>query len=143
MVDLARWLGQQLDEDERIARGAGGATWLEFSEGGWVYAAPAPMTEWKGPGDDGHHVASVRLASERAHIAEHDPARVLREIDAKRRVVEEYKAAAAEYAADGLAYDHESEVGRARTATLERMLRLLALPYVDREGYRPEWAPTD
>lgn len=144
MVDLVQWLTACLDADAVKAQAAIDAEFITCGQ--WLA---------RGPYGDGDRYGNIQselneqiiehdlLWPQAVHIVAWDPARVLREIDAKRRVVEEYKAAAAEYAADGLAYDHESEVGRARTATLKRTLRLLALPYVDREGYRTEWAPTD
>ncbi|MFE2712261.1 DUF6221 family protein [Streptomyces mirabilis] len=124
MDELVRWLGEQLDEDERIARSAGGVVYLGWAEGGWV-EAEIPKTEWKGPGDDGRHVGSVRRAEDRAHIARHDPARVLREIEAKRRIVDRY----------AWLREHGDTGGTAW------VLPLLALPYADRPGYREEWRP--
>jgi hypothetical protein len=104
--DLVRWLGAQLDEDGRIARACPG-------DGEWE----ARHIKVYGPD----------LSAEvRAHMAVHDPARVLREIDAKRRVIAE----AAEY-----------EPGISGYAEMWTVLRLLALPYADRPGYREEWAP--
>jgi hypothetical protein len=65
-----------------------------------------------------------------AHIIRHDPVRVLAEVDAKRRIL------------DGLAGAldrHADYITGAFTA--EDVLHLLALPYRDHPGYRPEWAP--
>lgn len=70
MDELVRWLGVQLDEDERIARACSG------------------NGEW-----EAEHIAiyGPNLGVEvRAHMAAHDPARVLREINAKRRIVAAY-----------------------------------------------------
>jgi hypothetical protein len=130
--DLVQWFGQQLDEDERIARRAGGMAWLEWADGGWVETAHVSKTEWKGPGDDGRHVASVRVAEDRAHIVRHDPARVLREIDAKRKIIAEHDVYSRPLGErmDCQSYDFPCTT-----------LRLLALPYADRPGYREEWRP--
>ncbi|MGW4493798.1 DUF6221 family protein [Streptomyces sp. NPDC004376] len=124
MDDLVQWLTTQLDEDERIARESGGAAWEELPVTGWVHTSPLPATEWQPPGYD-HHVASVPLPADRVHIVAHDPARVLRETDAKRRIVERY------------AWLRE----HGDTGDIAWVLPLLALPYADREGYREEWRP--
>lgn len=66
-----------------------------------------------------------------AHIARHDPARVLVEVEATRELLR-VAAAAADFAptfTTGVA------------AKLEDVLRLFALPYTDHPDYRPEWAP--
>lgn len=105
MDDLARWLGEQLDEDERIAREAaclsGGAPavgkrWRvsgSHSDDGGTYwsvttASPdldrVPVVEMVGSGMSGGGAHTEEVAT---HIAEWDPARVLRETDAKRRTL--------------------------------------------------------
>jgi hypothetical protein len=56
-----------------------------------------------------------------AHIARHDPARVLAECEAKRRIVEMH------------AYQEEHFT--------PDELRALALPYADHPDYREEWRP--
>jgi hypothetical protein len=71
-----------------------------------------------------------------AHVAEHDPARVLRDIDAKRQLIEK--------AADADRYSRTTwaNAGSAGAASAYRaMLRLLALPYADRPGYQESWRP--
>jgi hypothetical protein len=88
------------------------------------------------------------------HIAEHDPARVLREIDAKRRIIAEHsltveKTDAAPYdSVTGERCPDEYSVTCALCGWVSDdptsgclTLRLLALPYADRECYREEWSP--
>lgn len=87
--DLVRWLRAELDYDKRVARAAGGAAWEELPVSGWVHTSPLPSSEWQPSGYD-HHVASAPSVEDRAHIVAHDPARVLREIDAKRRTLERH-----------------------------------------------------
>lgn len=106
MDDLARWLGQQLDVDDRLARAALG------SEEEW----------WWGP--------DAESPAER-HVAAHGPARVLREIDAKRDLLR---------FAEGI-HDHHETFTTGVAARLEQTLRLFALAYADRPGFREEWAP--
>ncbi|MFF9118288.1 DUF6221 family protein [Streptomyces massasporeus] len=153
MDDLVRWLGEQLDEDERITRAAGGAAWEELPVSGWVHTAPLPATEWQPPGYD-HHVASAPLVEDRAHIVAHDPARVLREIDAKRQVLAKYVKAVERIeelatlcerlkaeGRDTLMPEMERATAIHRRDVLHEVLRLHALPYVDRPGFRDEWRP--
>jgi hypothetical protein len=113
--DLVEWLRAQLDEDERIARAAKSGPWHE--DGGVVYAT--------------HPTDEVVDYSESAeHIAEHDPARVLREIDAKRRLLS-WLGSKNQWALDSGLWGWDDEGA----------LRLLALPYADRPGFREEWRP--
>lgn len=112
MVDLVRWLGEQLDEDERIARRAGDS-FRQIGETGVIVA-----TE----GDRAEECASANWAGVAEHIVEHDPARVLREIDAKRRILNTLR----EEGGDRMFAD---------------IFRLLALPYAERPGYLESWRP--
>lgn len=81
-----------------------------------------------------------------AHILRHDPARVLAEVAAKRRIVEEHDTR--EVASlDRDDWGRVREVCR-RCREGERQivapcptLRLIALPYASHESYRPEWRP--
>ena len=114
MDDLVRWLGEQLDEDERIARAAAGLQ--ADPENGWGISGRAIMP----------HIGVVHEDEARAHIAAHNPSRVLREIDAKRQIVDRY----------AWLREHGDTGGTAW------VLPLLALPYAHRPGYRAGWAPT-
>lgn len=135
MNELVRWLGEQLDEDERIARAAG-----------HEHVAPAP---WRGESWDdavlngdglvdakGDGIAVVKGERVRDHLVRHDPARVLREIDAKRRIL-------AEHALNGWVCSTCDDGEVPPQAFPCPTLRLLALPYADRPGYRAEWAPAE
>jgi hypothetical protein len=66
------------------------------------------------------------------HIARHDPARVLAEVEAKRRVITAEQ-------------DRVLEEGplpeRMRGEIETDVLRLLTLPYADHPDYREEWRP--
>ncbi|MBJ6623516.1 DUF6221 family protein [Streptomyces sp. DHE17-7] len=141
MDDLVQWLRAQLDEDERTARAAGGAAWEELPVSGWVHTSPLPSSEWQPPGYD-HHVASAPLAEDRAHIVAHDPARVLREIDAKRLIMECHEPWT-EVRGDTICgrCGREHIDGRPGGHFPCQTMRLLALPYADRPGYRDEWRP--
>lgn len=127
MSDLVTWLSAQLDEDEQVARAASGDNWVRgfsmgyaFSQEGDVYAiapdgTPARIAQGTRCGPD----ISAEQSSE--HIARHNPARVLAEVEAKRRILADCAAA---------------EVDRSEVA------KLLALPYAAQPGYRNEWRPS-
>ncbi|AQS70861.1 DUF6221 family protein [Streptomyces pactum] len=138
MDDLVQWLRSQLDEDERTARTA-----CEYAEAEWRLDEDGETVLWWPPEphiaekerEKGLPVVSdhwrgqtispggTRIAP---HIAEHDPARVLREIDAKRQML-------------ARVVNHANLMGRDEIHG--DLLRLLALPYADRPGYRKEWRP--
>ncbi|MBD9700678.1 hypothetical protein IHE56_00940 [Streptomyces sp. ID01-12c] len=122
MEDLVRWLNTQLDEDERIARAATPGPWEQGGIGdyGWTvsFSRRNAGVETE-DGEQGHADAEF--------IAEHDPARVLREIDSKRRVLG--------------AIEHLLVQVDDPFADVDGVLRLLAVPYADRPGYREEWRP--
>ncbi|NEB92421.1 DUF6221 family protein [Streptomyces bauhiniae] len=140
MDDLVQWLTTQLDKDERVARDAGGDRW---SHHGGSLMWP---TE-RGPRDavvahQGSTVGCVAItnpvhgdgAPEALHIAAHDPARVLREVEAGRRLIR--------------AHDKWCE-GRCEVKYPEGgfdaahywNLKVRAEVYADRPGYREEWRP--
>ncbi|WP_406200107.1 DUF6221 family protein [Streptomyces sp. NBC_01017] len=131
--ELVQWLGEQLDEDERTARRAGDS-FRQIGETGVIVAAE---------GDRAEECASANWAGVAEHIVRHDPARVLREIDAKRQIL----ALHIPFRVDGDPWpgcstcswrnDMEDLQVQYPCATL----RLLALPYADRPGYREEWRP--
>jgi len=142
VTDLVEFIRARLDEDERLATRA--ATLC-----GCHPAVPV----WRFEGDEGAgriviegdphpdtHASPNRLrkcwdksyankfAAE--HIVNHDPARVLREVEAKRALLAacvEYDDMPAGMSGSGLAYQVEE---------------LLALPYADHPDYRPEWSPS-
>jgi hypothetical protein len=139
-ADLAEFLRARLDEDERIARGVqdGSPPW----DGQWIPDGPHALRT-----RNGHVLACSTVTTDGRdlpidlkpglveHWARHDPARVLAEVAAKRRLLDETypelqwadSAAAGEWNAD-------------QEAALD-FLKILALPYAGHPGYRPEWAP--
>jgi hypothetical protein len=140
--DLAAWLRQQIDEDERVARAA--------AHGGrWRYEIGDSVGAWK-LYDEHWNIASMttydtesynyaeRMPAFRpptyidpdaigSHIARHDPARVLAEVAAKRAILELHKNI------DGLC--DRCYMDRAPCETV----RLLAQPFAGRPGWREEW----
>lgn len=132
MDELVRWLGERLDEDERIARGADPGPWKSNSLGRHDQAAiklGAPTSTSLIQFD------GSRAAANGAHVARHDPARVLREIEADRELLRQYAEVAANDV-DDVEYAH----GWANALGLA--VRLRTTVYRDRPGYRAEeWTP--
>jgi hypothetical protein len=120
-MTLADWLLVQIEADEKIARAATPGDWFagDANEGTdyrplWTVTNDAFHNP---PRDDSPWLAVELHTGVRAdveHIATHDPARILAECAAKRALIE-----------------HGVEVW---------ILRILAQPYADREGWRTEWA---
>jgi hypothetical protein len=78
------------------------------------------------------------------HIARWDPARVLAECDAKRRIIELFRETTE--GEDGISDDADflrqmDEIATGRWEALRSVIRLLALPYADHPDYREEWRP--
>lgn len=121
-MTLVEFLRARLDEDERLALLAAGPI-------GDHWQADGAMVFAKHPTD-----AIVDYAGQAAgHIARHDPARVLAEVEAKRRIVDLH------------AREHEcvgSDGGRTANDAGEwpcQTLRLHGLPYADHPDYDESW----
>jgi len=74
-----------------------------------------------------------------AHIIRHDPARVLREVEAKRAVLAQYESAREQVRHPVSAENRAA--ARVAQGELEDVLRLLAAVYADHPDYREEWRP--
>src|SRR2546423_10960409 len=132
MDDLIAFLRARLDEREQIARAAEPGPWRVLEDSSGSVAV--------GPEDFG--IASDHTGQNRAsyvHIAANDPARVLADVDAKRRIIELHSTS-------------DTSTFEGRTATITwcpicrndgecPTLRLLALPYADHPDYRGRWRP--
>jgi hypothetical protein len=119
MSGLAGFLLARIAEDEDAVRQITAAADADYAAR-WSLPASATVDV----GDDSFYTGDRRLAQ---HIARHDPARVLADCDAKRRIV---KLHAVTTSGDCVACDQQYDV-----------LRLLASPYADHPDYRSEWAP--
>jgi hypothetical protein len=116
VTELVDFLKARLDEDERTARG----TMWEGSgnKADWEEIASATL-------EIGVEVIHTNDRMVNRHVARWDPARVLAEVDAKRRILDTY----------------EAFLDESLTAGLDVALHLLALPYDQHPDYRQEWAP--
>lgn len=135
-LTLTDFLLARIAEDEAVARGASTlANWrydptkvnsVDREES--VFAGPpgamAITIASTGPADDPQ---SMRDA---AHIARHDPARVLAECEAKRRIVESL-----------IDMEPVEDERKGQVVTLRWVCHSLALPYADHPDYREEWKP--
>lgn len=130
--DVVDFLKARLDRDEQVARAAAGAPWAT-SAAGRVGVAP-PMPGNPRPWDSLGPVAGTENAAYAEHIARHDPARTLREVAAKRRVV-------ADYEKDAWLLAHGRPGAGETLRALESVIRSLAAVYADHPNYRPDWAP--
>lgn len=123
--DLIAFLRARLDDDEQIAQ----ATMWDGSDNipGWYLSASATVET----GGDTFYAGDRTVAN---HIERHDPARVLREVEAKRRILDEYTDALR--ILDGF---RETGWEEGRREALEMACRVLALPYADHHDFRGEW----
>jgi hypothetical protein len=120
--DLIDWLRAQFDVDERVARAAQDLERDVFDGTGVIVMHAATGTR------------SVTLSSAVAiHIADHDPARVLREVAAGRELLRIY-----EEARDYYRRNVQAPAGEL-TGLLTAIKLLAAGSFSDRPGYREEW----
>ncbi len=137
MTDLIAFLNARLGEDERVAKLAAGVPWVAATR--MVHVDPAVIRENKLAYGRLGFVATVEHAVDLTHIARHDPARVLADVDAKRRVID--------LVTDGFTvdavtpFDVGDEFDDGYIQAYRDIARLLALPYADHPDYREEWAP--
>ena len=123
MDDLVRFLRDRLDETAakaEAARGDGDGRWHQDDADRY----PGRIVDSKGgivTFDEG-----APDEAQAAHIARHDPARVLAEVETKRRIIARVE-------------NHAFLMGRDEIHG--DLLRLLALTYADHPDYREEWRP--
>lgn len=134
---LIEFLRARLDEDKAAAEAATGGEWgaIDHTRPFAIFDV-ATYQKNDSRGLTGRYaVGAIERSEDRAHIARHDPARVLREVEAKRRILAEY----AEVADNDIDEPHEYAYGWANG--LGVAVRLLAAVYDDHPEYRQEWAP--
>jgi hypothetical protein len=118
--ELVAFLKTRLDNDEKAARAAAAVRWQDEDDwqdvDPWMALPPAIAI----------------------HALRHDAARVLADVEAKRRIIALNDEATTDaQSSDYLVAGPARLLGRA----FEPVLRLLALPYAAHPDYRPEWAP--
>ena len=126
MTDLLAFLTARLDEDEAAAKAAWGVEW------DWRYVAQ--------PFGERPSIAHT------VHIARHDPARVLREVEAKRAILAEHGPANGGRDSDrcrvctAIAHTGVGHTDARRFRAPCPTLLILAAIYSDHPDYRQEWA---
>jgi hypothetical protein len=133
MDDLIAFVSARLDEDEAAA---GYAT-----QPPWTNSAPGPFVGAEGRGI----IAQTREGGDAEHIARHDPARVLREVAAKRAILAAHPHVKVEYPSGSANFgcepcEHDSEYGMYGDGWC-KTARALASVWSDHAGYRQEWKP--
>ncbi|MFF5404590.1 DUF6221 family protein [Streptomyces misionensis] len=149
MDDLVEFLRARLDHDEQVAREATVGPWRNAPTARRHLTASGRSEEavFAAPPDTGALiVATTGEASERRnlvnaeHIARHDPARVLAEVEAKRRIVRALESA--EVALRNTEPGKEPyELMTGSVNSLRAVVQMLASVYADHPDYRAEWRP--
>jgi hypothetical protein len=139
--ELVQFLRERLDQDDQAARAATPGPWKLARQPGFEWVSSA---EYWAVAD----CSDADPARENAeHIARHDPARVLAEVDAKRQLM---AALTSEGHATlrpggstevycGADYGDGSPCDCGRDERVSRSLRVLASVYADHPDYRAEW----
>ncbi|MFJ9374419.1 DUF6221 family protein [Streptomyces sp. NPDC101455] len=133
MTEQVQWLVKQFDEDERIARRVE-SSWRQIGETGVIVASDGNRAE---------ECANGNWTGIAEHIVEHDPERVLREVAAKRQLVQAH---AKDDHFDGCTICDSGNnscgcmCGSHWTYPCDT-IKILALPYADRPGYQEAWRP--
>ena len=132
-MTLVEFLRAMYAAEEQHARDLDGEEWRADTQVGDEYNIAVVVDRRGSPvarcGAEGLDGGELRAR----HIARHDPARVLRDVEAKRRILDSY---VAEFGEDEL----NGDVGYSPEQWLARQtLRLLALPYADHPDYNPQW----
>lgn len=133
---LTTFIAARLDEDERLARAATDGPWIAFR----AHARPLDSnpSDWIGVTrdlavdyDPDVFATQKCSAADAAHIARHDPARVLRGVEVKRLILARYQRNRA--TRDG--YSLPPQWLRMVTVESERALTDLAVEWSDHPDY--------
>jgi hypothetical protein len=130
-MDLTEFLAARLDEDEAAAKAC-------QSPSPWSPGTGLPGDSWIVTDDTGEPVVydeGTPTVEEARHIARHDPARVLREVEAKRKILDRWAKSAADPRDIRLVAHADLEGNLA----LLWVVRQLAAVYSDHPDYDPAW----
>ena len=122
MADLIAFLKARLDEDEATAKASVMPEWIISESGEFGYIVAAVGTE-----TTGESIADAWQEDVAVHIARHDPARVLREVEAKRAMLAELTR---------WPFDYRPGCND----PIRLFVHLLAAPYSDHPDWRAQWA---
>lgn len=139
--ELVAFVRTCLDDDERVAREADPGPWEVGSTFGardnrvYVREAGDPGIDTIGTCIIAGQVANkTRFRENAVHIARWDPARVLAEVEAKRRILDDH-----EPLANGACNRCGDYGGTEHQQWPCTTIRALAQPYAGRDGWREEW----
>lgn len=129
MDELVKFLRERLDEDEAAARAATPGPWEQsgIGEYGWGVSFGRP-----GAGVEADDSDQGRADAE--HIARHDPARVLAEVETKRLALDHFEELQ-RLARGGVA------IYRTAAGAVGVQVQIMALAYRDHPGYQGAWRP--
>lgn len=148
--ELVQFLTERLDADEALARAPLSVPWAQRN---WVLGETGEGS-YVDLGTNHLDQVSGLNHSEMAHIAHHDPARVLREVEAKRAIVNSYVTATRTLGeaenivreVAGAGDESGCEIGiygkvNSAAEVMEAAVRCLAAVYNDHPDYHEEWRP--
>lgn len=122
MIDIVKFLRARLDEDEA------GALSASRNGGRWISQEEHVETV------EGCLIADFELKSDSSHCSEHDPARVLREVAAKRAMIEPFDQAVRKHE-----WLHDPWHRAIWTLHLRNAIYPLATVYSDHPDYDRKW----
>lgn len=125
MTELVQFIRARLDEDEATAKACPEVGWFaaEWDQGAVYLTGTGAAALLRG--------RSFPVAR---HAARHDPARVLDDVAAKRRIIDQIAISQTSGVYDGTPFAMDP-------APAELIMRELAAPWVGHPDYRPEWRP--
>ncbi|MFJ3597916.1 DUF6221 family protein [Streptomyces sp. NPDC090126] len=151
MDDLVQFLRDRYDEDEQAARAVG---YERIETGEYMWNSKYLLLQG---GKGGESKATAEFDGDLAdHIARHDPARVLREVEAKRQLLNDHPIERETYPRPasggkdvggphfpfGCATCHaEPDTGEVHGFGYCLTWKALALPYADHPDYQDNWRP--
>lgn len=136
-MTLTEFLTARYDEDEMAAIGLASHSWIIEENGEFDYSVCFETERLQREA-----VADTWRADVVGHIARHDPARVLREVEAKRKILADFENQAGWDLPEGVAEgrdDDERECDQAIRDTLGIVLADFAAIWSDHPDYREEW----
>lgn len=144
-MDIVDFLKARLDEDEAAAKACAGAPWVECVS--MVQVDPVAIRDAHWQYGQMGYVGTIEHDYDRVHIARHDPARVLRGVEAKRRIANLH------HTETHLRFHGEPQYGYLYWCDICHVpgdqpgrnwcetLRLLASEFSDHPDYDEGWAP--
>lgn len=149
-VTPAEFVAARLAEWETAAQAATRGGWVAIT----IYVDRAEVHRTWGRVNESWSLAAVHAAADAEHMAMHDPATVLAQVEAQRLILARYAYvegeveaatdrthAAIAHAPSAIAANHtQADAMRGILVTLDLMVRTLAAQWPDHYDYQREWA---